>query len=130
MIIGALIVLWLLGPDRGVLGAMVGGFVGTLAAAGLASAAKQGELAAVYTPAGMVIDLLPLAAVALVLAFVAPYATFAAGLAWTGGSVVAAAVILGTDQVAYLAPLLVNIVVAAAIVRIAGRQISSGSTSR
>lgn len=127
--IAAVVLLWLLGSDRGVLGALVGAFIGTVAAVGLVEAAQQGELASLHTPAELITDLLPLAAFVLVLAFAGSYGAFAAALAWTVGSIAAAVAAPQTGQAAYLAPLVLNALAAAAIVWVALRQISQDQGS-
>ena len=127
--IAAVVLLWLLGSQRSVLGALAGGFVGTVAAAGLVQATQHGELAHLHTPAGLVTDLLPLAAIVLVLALVGSYAAFAAAVAWTIGAVAAAITAIPAGQAIYLAPLVLNVLAASGIVYIAGRHIGRRAPS-
>lgn len=122
MVIGVVLALWLLGSERGLLGAAVGAFIGALAAAGLVTATSEAQLATMYTPVEMAAGVVPLGILALVLAVTLPYATGAAALAWTVGAVVAATAAPRTGQAMYLAPLLVHIAVAALIARIAARR--------
>lgn len=122
MVIGAVLALWLLGSERGLLGAAVGAFIGALAAAGLATATTRAELASMYTPVEMAAVVVPLGIVALVLAVALPYATGTVALAWTVGAATAAFVAPSTDQGVYLVPLLLHGTVAAFITRIAARR--------
>lgn len=122
MVIGAVLAMWLLGSERGVLGAAVGAFIGALAAAGLVTATTGAELASMYTPVEMAAGVVPLAIVALVLAVTLPYATGTAALAWTVGAALAAIAAPRTGQTAYLAPLLLHVVMAALIARVAVRR--------
>lgn len=121
--IAAVVLLLILGSGRSVLGALGGAFIGTLAAAGLVEATQHGELASLHTPMGLLTDLLPIAAVVVVLAFAGSYGALGAALAWTVGSAAAAVAASQTGQAAYLAPLALNALVAATIVWIAARQI-------
>jgi hypothetical protein len=75
MVIGVVMVLWMLGSQRGLLGTALGGFIGALAAAGLVTATSEAELATMYTPVEMAAVVVPLGIVALVLAVAIPYAT-------------------------------------------------------
>lgn len=122
MVIGVVLALWLLGSERGLLGAAVGAFVGALAAAGLVTATTGAELASMYTPVEMAAGVVPLVIVALVLAVALPYATGTVALAWTVGAVAAAFAAPRTGQTAYLMPLLLHAAVAAVIARIAARR--------
>ncbi|MFP5252319.1 MAG: hypothetical protein ACLGH4_00800 [Actinomycetes bacterium] len=122
MVIGAVLGLWLLGSERGVLGAAVGAFIGALAAAGLVTATTEAGLASMYTPVEMAAGVVPLGVVALVLAVALPYATGTVALAWTVGAVIAATAAPRTGQTAYLAPLLLHACVAALIARVAVRR--------
>lgn len=122
MVIGAVLALWLLGSERGLLGAAVGAFIGALAAAGLVTATTGAELASMYTPVEMTAGVVPFGVVALVLAVALPYATGTAALAWTVGAVAAAAAALRTGQAVYLVPLLLHAAVAVLIVRVAARR--------
>jgi hypothetical protein len=118
MVIGAVLALWLLGSERGLLGAAVGAFIGALPAAGLVTATTEAELASMYTPVEM--------AAGLVLAVALPYATGTVALAWTVGAVIAATAAPRTGQVIYLAPLVLHAAAAALIVRIAARRMVWG----
>jgi hypothetical protein len=126
MVIGAVLALWLLGSERGLLGAAVGAFIGALPAAGLVTATTEAELASMYTPVEMAAGLVPLGVVALVLAVALPYATGTVALAWTVGAVIAATAAPRTGQVIYLAPLVLHAAAAALIVRIAARRMVWG----
>lgn len=123
MAIGVVLALWLLGSERGLLGAAVGAFFGALAAAGLVTATTDAELASMYTPVEMAAGVVPLGIVALVLAAVLPYATGTVAMAWTVGAVAAATVAPGTGQSVYLLPLLLHAVAAVLIVRVATRRL-------
>lgn len=124
MVIGAVLALWLLGSERGLLGAAVGAFIGALAAAGLVTATTGAELASMYTPVEMAAVVVPLGIVALGLARALPYATGTVALAWTVGAAVAATAAPRTGQAMYLAPLLVHVAAAALIVRVAARRMT------
>lgn len=121
----AVILLWMLGSGRGVVGALVGGFIGTVGAVGLVEATRHGELASLHSPVGLVADMLPLAAVVLLLAFAGSYGALAAALAWTVGALAAALAAPQTGQAMYVAPLVLNALAAAAITRVAARQIGN-----
>ena len=122
MVIGVVLALWLLGSERGLLGAAVGTFIGALATAGLVTATTEAELAAMYTPVEMAAVVVPLGIVALVLAVALPSATGTVALAWTVGAVAAAFVAPSTDQAIYVVPLLLHGGVAALIARVALRR--------
>ena len=124
MSIAAVILLLALASTRGLLGTLVGAFIGTLAAAGIVTATTSGELANLYSPWELATGLVPLALVALVLACVAPYATGAIAVAWAIGSVLAAIAAPRTGQAIYVAPLLLNALIAAAVVRMALRRVA------
>lgn len=122
MVLGFVALLWLFGSPRGLLGMVVGGFVGTFAAAGLVGATTGAELADMYTPAGLAAGVGPLAIVALGAAVVLPYATGIVALAWTAGAALAAFAAVETGQAAYVIPLLLHVAVAGAVVRVATRR--------
>lgn len=122
MIIGLILLLWMFGSIRGLLGTAVGGFVGALAAAGIVTATTHAELASLYTPVELAGGVVPLVLVALVLAVALPYVTGTVALAWTAGAVLAAIAAPGAGQAAYLAPLLLHACVAAFIARVALRR--------
>lgn len=123
MSIAAVIILLLaVASIRGLLGTLVGAFIGTLAAAGIVTATTSGELANLYSPWELVTGLVPLALVALVLACVAPYATGAIAMAWAIGSVLAVIAAPRTGQAIYVAPLVLNALVAGTVVGAALRR--------
>lgn len=122
MIAVAVVVFLVAGSSRGIVSALVGAFAGSVAAAGLVAATRNGELADLHTPVGLVTDMLPLATVVFLLALVGSYAALATALAWTVGSVAAAWTAPQTGQPAYLVALVVNAVVAAIVVGVALRQ--------
>lgn len=122
----AIVVLGLLGSARGLVGTVAGGLLGTAAAAGLVEATRQGELAGLHTPVGLVVDMLPLAGLVLLLALAGSHGAFAAALAWMIGSAAAAFAAPQAGQLAYVAPLLVNALAATALARIAARRIWTG----
>ena len=122
MVIGAVLALWLLGSERGLLGAAVGALIGAFAAAGLVTATTGAELASMYTPVEMAVGVVPLGIVALVLAVALPYGTGTVAIAWTIGAVIAATAAHRTGQAPYLAPLLLHAAVAAVVVRVASRR--------
>ena len=123
MIIGLLLLIWMLGSTRGLLGTAVGGFIGALAAAGIVTATTQAELASLHTPVELAGGVVPLGLVALVLAVALPYATATVALAWTAGALLAAVAAPGTGQTVYIGPLLLHAIVAAAIARVAIRRV-------
>lgn len=122
MVIGAVLALWLLGSERGLLGAAAGACIGALAAAGLVTATTGAELASMYTPVEMAAGVVPLGIVALVLAVTLPYATGTMAMAWTVGAVLAATAAPRTGQAVFLAPLLLHACLAAVIVRVTTRR--------
>lgn len=122
MVIGVVLALWLLGSERGLLGAAVGAFFGALAAAGLVTATTEAELASMYTPVEMAAGVVPLVIIALVLAVAMPYAAGTIAMVWAVGAVIAATAAPSTGQVTYLAPLLLHACLAAVIVRVAARR--------
>jgi hypothetical protein len=124
MIIGFVLLLWMLGSTRGLLGTAVGGFVGALAAAGIVTATSEAELASLYTPVELAGGVVPLGLAALVLAVALPYVTGTVALAWTAGALLAAIAAPRTGQTVYLAPLLLHACVAALIARVAVRRMA------
>jgi hypothetical protein len=124
MVVGAVILLWLLGRERGLLGSLVGGFVGALVLVGMTTATTQGELASMYTPAELAVGVVALGLLATALAVVAPSATAVTAMAWMAGSVIAAATAARSGQTTYLAPLALNALVAASVARVAARRVS------
>ena len=122
MSIAAVILLLALASTRGLLGTLVGAFIGTLAAAGVVNATTHGELASMYTPFELAAGVVPVALVAHVLAFVAPYITGSTALAWAVGSVLAAIAAPRTGQAIYVAPLVLNALVAGTVVGAALRR--------
>lgn len=124
MILGAVLLVWMLGSTRGLLGTAVGGFVGALAAAGMVTATTEGELASMYGPVELAGGVLPLGLVALLLAVALPYVTGTVALAWTAGALLAAIAAPRTGQTIYLAPLLLHACVAAGIARVAAQRMT------
>lgn len=123
---GAVILLWLLARERGLLGSLVGGFLGALVLVGMITATKQGKLASMYTPAELAVGVVALGLLALPLAVVAPYATATTALAWIAAAANAPVTAALTGQTLYVVPLALNALVAASVARVAARR-TSGS---
>ena len=119
LLVGLLLLSWVFGPTRGLLGGLVGGSLGTLVLIGMASTASNGELAALYTPLQLASAVVPVAIVAGVLALVVPYATAFASLGWAAGALLGAIAAPATDQAMYLLPFAVHVVAAAAVMCLA-----------
>ncbi|HVM21026.1 MAG TPA: hypothetical protein VM307_13790 [Egibacteraceae bacterium] len=119
LLVGLLLLSWVFGRTRGLLGGLVGGFLGTLVLIGMTSAASNGELAAIYSPAQLLSAAFVMAAAAAVLALVAPYATGFASLGWGVGALLAATAARRTGQAMYILPLAVHIAAAATVVCLA-----------
>ena len=115
VLVGLLILSWFSGRSRGLLG----GLVGALVLTGMASTAHSGELATVYSPLRLASAVLPVTAVAVLLAVVVPNATRVAAFGWAAGSLLAALAAPRTGQATYLLPLALHVIAAGAIVRLA-----------
>jgi protein involved in polysaccharide export with SLBB domain len=74
MLVALMLLSWIFGRTRGLIGGLAGGFVGALVVAGMTAATSNGELAALYSPGRLAWVAVPAAVVAAVLALVAPYA--------------------------------------------------------
>jgi hypothetical protein len=90
VIVTWVIVSWIVGPTRGVIGGILGGFAGATVATGMARMAAGGELAVYYNPASLTRAAVILGIVAAVLALAVPYAARFAALGWAGGAILAA----------------------------------------
>lgn len=121
MAIATVLLLCAIVRRRGLVGLLAGGAVGSLAATGIVTAAAQGELADVYTPVALASDIVVVAAIAVVLAHLAPFTVSTAALAWSIGSVAAIVAAVRTGQTSYVAPLALGAVISAAIARLALR---------
>lgn len=119
LLVGLLFLSWVFGRTRGLLGRLVGAFLGSLVVAGMASTTRDGDLAALYSPEQLASAVVPLAIIAAVLALVAPYAIGFAALGWAVGALLAAVAAPGTGQAVYVLPLAVHFVSAAAVVCLA-----------
>jgi hypothetical protein len=106
-------------PDQGLLGGLVGGFVGCLVVTGLAGTTSNGELPALYSPEQLDSTAVPVAVVAAVLALVSPYAIGFASLGWAVGAVLAAVAAPRTGQAVYVLPLAAHVLAAALVVCLA-----------
>jgi hypothetical protein len=119
VIVTWVIVSWIVGPTRGVIGGLLGGFAGATVATGMARMAAGGELAVYYTPASLTRTAVILGIVAAVLALAVPYAAGFAALGWAGGAILAAIAAARTGQASYLLPLAAHLVAAVLVVRVA-----------
>jgi hypothetical protein len=50
MLVALMLLSWIFGRTRGLIGGLAGGFVGALVVAGMTAATSNGELAALYSP--------------------------------------------------------------------------------
>lgn len=119
LLVGLLLLSWIFGRTRGLLGGLVGGFFGALVLTGMASTAGSGELSTIYSPDQLVSTAVPVAVVAAALALVVPYATGFASLGWGAGALLAAIAATRTGQPMYVLPLVVHVLAAVAVVRLA-----------
>lgn len=119
VLVALLVLSWILGRTKGLLGALVGGFVGALALIGMATTASNGDLAALQSPVELASSILPLTVLAAVLALVVPYATGVAALAWAAGALLAAIAAARNGQAIYMLPFTVHVLAAAAVVSVA-----------
>lgn len=71
MLVALMLLSWIFGRTRGLIGGLAGGFVGALVVAGMTAATSNGELAALYSPGRLAWVAVPAAVVAAVLALVA-----------------------------------------------------------
>lgn len=105
MLVALMLLSWIFGRTRGLIGGLAGGFVGALVVAGMTAATSNGELAALYSPGRLAWVAVPAAVVAAVLALVAPYAIGFAAAGWAIGALLAAMTASGADQSVYVLPL-------------------------
>ena len=119
MLVALMLLSWIFGRTRGLIGGLAGGFVGALVVAGMTAATSNGELSALYSPGRLAWVAVPAAVVAAVLALVAPYAIGFAAAGWAIGALLAAMTASGADQSVYVLPLAAHGVAAGAIVLIA-----------
>ena len=122
VLVGVLLLSWVCGRTRGLLGGLAGGFLGALVLAGMVSTAGDGDLAALYSPGRLAYTAVPVAVVAAALALVAPYATGFASLGWGGGALLATIAATHTGQAVYVVPLAVHLLAAAVVVCLARRR--------
>lgn len=114
LLVGLLLLSWIFGT-RDLLGGLVGAFIGALVLVGIASTARNAELAVLYSPAELASAAVPVAVVAAVLALVVPYATPFASLGWAAGAVLAAVAAPPTGQAIYVLPLALHVLAALAV---------------
>jgi hypothetical protein len=122
LLVGVLVLSWLVGRTKGLLGGLAGGFVGALVAAGMATTTSSGDLAALYSPAQLASAAVPVAIVAAVLVLVAPYAVGFAALGWAVGALLAALTAVRAGQVLYALPLTVHVLTAGLVVWLASQR--------
>ena len=68
MLVALMLLSWIFGRTRGLIGGLAGGFVGALVVAGMTAATSNGELAALYSPGRLASVAVPAAVVAAVAA--------------------------------------------------------------
>jgi hypothetical protein len=119
LLAGLLLLSWVFGRTKGLLEGLAGGFLGALVLTGMASTTGNGELAILYSPAQLASTAVPVAAVAGLLALVAPYATGFASLGWAAGALLAAVAAPRTGQAMYVLPFAVHALAATAVVCLA-----------
>ena len=122
MLVGLLLLSWVFGRTRGLVGALAGGFLGALVLAGMVSTAGDGDLVALYSPGRLASTAVPVAVVAALLALIVPYATAFASLGWAVGALLATIAATRTGQAVYVVPLAVHLLGAAAVVCLARRR--------
>ena len=74
LLLGLVLLSWIFGRNRGLIGGLAGGFVGAFVLAGMARTASHGELAAFYTPAELASSVLPVTLAGAVVGLIAPHA--------------------------------------------------------
>jgi hypothetical protein len=119
LLVVLLLLSWVFGRTEALLGGLVGGFLGALVLTGMASTTGNGELASLYGPVQLASTAIPVAAVAALLALVAPYATGFAALGWGAGALLAAVAAPRTGQAMYILPLAAHALAAATVVCLA-----------
>ena len=119
LLFGAFLISWILGRSRGLIGGLGGGLIGAFVLAGMARTARNGDLAALYTPGELASSALILALLGAVLAFIVPYATAMASLGWGAGALLAVVATLPTNDAVYALPLVLHAVGAACVVYVA-----------
>lgn len=127
LLIGLLLLSCTFGRTKGLLGGLVGGFLGALVLTGMATTAHRGELAALYSPDQLLAGALSMAAVAAVLALVAPYATSFWSLCWGAGALLAAVAAVRAGQVIYILPLAAHVLAATAVMCLATWRVAAFS---
>lgn len=125
LVVGLILLSWVVGRGRGLLGGLVGGFVGVLVLTGMARTASSGELAALYGPQQLASTAVPVAVVAAVLALVAPYVVGFASLGWAMGAFLAALAAPRTGEA--VLPLAVHILAAGVVVCLARSRAAASS---
>jgi hypothetical protein len=125
LLVGLLLLTWLFGRTRGMLGGLVGGFLGVAVLIGMARTATTGELPALYSPGELVSSALVMGVAAAGLAIVAPYATAVASLGWGAGALLAALALPWTEQRMYALALTVHVVAAGAAVYLARARLAA-----
>ena len=119
LLVGLLLLSWVFGRSRGLLGGLVGGFLGVLVLTGMASTASDGELAALYSPGQLAVAAASIAVVAAAIALIAPYATGFACVGWGAGALLAAFAAPRTGEVVYILPLATHVLAATAVAGLA-----------
>jgi hypothetical protein len=119
LLLGLVLLSWIFGRTEGLIGGLTGGFVGAFVFAGMVRTAASGELAALYTPAELASNVLPVTLAGALMALIAPYTTAVVSLAWAAGAVLAAIAVSGADEAAYIIPLVLHAACAASLVRLA-----------
>jgi hypothetical protein len=125
LIVGAALLWLLVGRPRGMVGGAVGGVIAALVLTGMVSTVGNGELADLHRPGQLAAAAVPLGTVAIGLAIVAPYATGVAAAGWATGALLAAVAAPGTGQAAYVLPLAVHVLAAAAVLCLARRRVAA-----
>lgn len=108
---------------RDVIGSLLGGVVGIVMFVGLLGMTGSGELSAVHTPAGLARAAIVFALVLVVVTVVLPHGagTFAAW--WAAGAVLAALAAPRSGLTPYVAPLVLHVLCATAVFRLATRRL-------
>ena len=122
VLVGLLLLSWVLGRTEGLFGGLVGTFIGALVMTGMASTARSAELADLYSPAHLASTAAPVFLVAAVLALVVPYVAAFASLGWGAGALFGLVGAAQTGQAVYVLPFTVHALAAAAVVGLARRR--------
>ena len=123
VLVGVLILSGIFGRSKGVVGGLVGGFIGAFVAAGMAGAADSGDIVDLYSPAEVAASVLPVVAVAAVLAFAAPYVIGFASLGWGVGAFITVIATARSGWIAYVGAFTLHLLVAAFLVWLARRRV-------